>query len=728
MRANIFKYNGIKTAINEIKMNKARLLKAVSTNKYGVKIGFEAELIFPEYLSQFTEDEEPVVFYTEDDVEHWLNYHDGIPSSIARSVLNDLRDQASNYFREKFAEEFLESGEGQELIKEHLATYEYDYDELIVKKIMGNEDVSAERAQEMFKDESDEYEQAKDDVEEFLDEKALESLRNRDSNFEEVFDSFLNDSLDSVDIDDYREFLDNNGIHDSNDLIREYDIEIDHEFEDNFHVPAAESLADSLSDAIRLSRSYIEVNDRYHGSEKDLDIWYLEPDSSIEADDTTALCVEIVSPPMPLEDAIVDMERFFKWVKKMGGITNESTGLHVSMSFDDESRYDNVDFLKLAVMSGDNKTLEEFDRVANTYCEHYFEKLKKHSVDLDNVVQIMDALKTNLSDGAKRIMSLKKDKYVSINVKDDYVEFRSMGGENYQNRLDDVLLNIGRFATALNAAADPTIDRQNYMKKLYKLLSPSKGSDLDVFVRYAAGDISKEVLKKEWASNIIPGRVKQGGQIYHVIDKQTNTIVAYVSGWGEDEAIANAYSKMQEKHNSEYAKSHRKDSSAEYAPLTMSEFKRKYEVSHTFKKAELSKRGKTDPDQLDTEVEWIVYSDRNKTKVETTVHAKSYKDALQQVARQYNMTATHAEASFYIDRAGGQPVSGNDSISRRTKKAMEILPSKTKWVVIDNSTGKVVHEFETEFTDRYSAVIKAAKDMGVPKNNFSLDYTVSAKH
>jgi hypothetical protein len=65
-----------------------------------------------------------------------------------------------------------------------------------------------------------------------------------------------------------------------------------------------------------------------------------------------------------------------------------------------------------------------------------------------------------------------------------------MGGGNYIDAIDVVINTVQRFAYAYSIAADPNAERQEYAKKLYKLLGSSiKSQDIinTVFVKYSGG-------------------------------------------------------------------------------------------------------------------------------------------------------------------------------------------------------------------------------------------------
>jgi hypothetical protein len=65
--------------------------------------------------------------------------------------------------------------------------------------------------------------------------------------------------------------------------------------------------------------------------------------------------------------------------------------------------------------------------------------------------------------------------------------------KNNEGKIKNTML---RFGVALDAAADKNKYRQEYLKKLYKLLAPSgKKSTIEYFAQYVAGELPKAALR-----------------------------------------------------------------------------------------------------------------------------------------------------------------------------------------------------------------------------------------
>jgi len=109
------------------------------------------------------------------------------------------------------------------------------------------------------------------------------------------------------------------------------------------------------------------------------------------------------------------------------------------------------------------------------------------------------------------VHSRQTDKYTSINMKDGYIEFRSPGGDWLNNNFAEIDNTLRRFTVAMSAAVDPDAYRQEYLKKLYKLLDVSGEKDpLSYFAKYAAGELPKAALKSFVRQAQLERGVKRG--------------------------------------------------------------------------------------------------------------------------------------------------------------------------------------------------------------------------
>jgi GNAT superfamily N-acetyltransferase/pyrimidine deaminase RibD-like protein len=223
--------------------------------------------------------------------------------------------------------------------------------------------------------------------------------------------------------------------------------------------------------------------------------YVVEPDGSLQPDDSDDSGLEFVSPPLPIDDIMSDLNKVKAWANRMGCYTNDSTGLHINISVPNYS-IDRLDYVKLALLMGDEYVLNDFGRAGNTYAKSAMGKIRG-KVTPENAKQILDKMKSGLDQLAtKAIHSGITDKYTSINTKDGHIEFRSPGGDWLDDNFEKIENTLMRFTVAMSAALNPEAYRQEYLKKLYKMLAPKGETDpLAIFAKYAAGELPKAALK-----------------------------------------------------------------------------------------------------------------------------------------------------------------------------------------------------------------------------------------
>ena len=178
---------------------------------------------------------------------------------------------------------------------------------------------------------------------------------------------------------------------------------------------------------------------------------------------------------------------------------------------------DKLDYLKAALLLGDEYVLREFDRIGNSYAKPAIEKIKQLvNQKPEKAKELLDKMKSQLNaEASKLIHSGVTDKFTSINTKDNRIEFRSPGGDYLSDIADNpkkMQDMINRMVVVMDAAMDPNKYKEEYQKKLYKVLTgqqagreaksgakqePKKDTNdlLNIFSRYAAGELPKAALK-----------------------------------------------------------------------------------------------------------------------------------------------------------------------------------------------------------------------------------------
>lgn len=274
-------------------------------------------------------------------------------------------------------------------------------------------------------------------------------------------------------------------------------------FNQQFDYGFAEQVASDLSD----QGYHAFVADESDALEA-YDDWVIKPDPSIRPSEDTDGGLEIATAKMDYEEGIEAIEWFTDYLNSNGAYTNESTGLHINVSMRNLD-HSQLDYVKLVLLSGDDKILKQFNREFNEYAVNSMKIIsdainKETGFDRDKPSKVkahaavMAKMKSNIRDAAEEIVNqLNHDKYNSVSLKDDRIEFRSVGG-NYLRHLDEILGAINRYVYAYAIASDPNAYKKEYAKKLYKLASgvgkDSSDTSLKLFAAYNAGNISKEQL------------------------------------------------------------------------------------------------------------------------------------------------------------------------------------------------------------------------------------------
>lgn len=261
---------------------------------------------------------------------------------------------------------------------------------------------------------------------------------------------------------------------------------------------------DSEIDINEIAEEYRKVIGRkvnastgYHGGQRAPNTYVVEPDGSLSPEEDGDSGLEFVSPPLPIDEMISDLNKTVAWAKKRGCYTNESTGLHMNVSVPGYS-IEKLDYVKLALFMGDEYVLQQFGRMGNSYCASALSKVRSNVKEKPGIAsEVMAKMRQHLNTAASKLIHTGiTSKYTSINTKDEYIEFRSPGGDWLNEDLPKLENTLLRFVVALSIAIDPEKYKQEYAKKLYKLLAPKQGDAMtEIFTRYSTGNLTKEQLK-----------------------------------------------------------------------------------------------------------------------------------------------------------------------------------------------------------------------------------------
>ena len=529
--------------LDELRMNPTTLQQfGASDEAKGIMAGFEAELVFTGLGGEGEYDEDPEPDYDADERCHSVqqvidffsndeygyatygrdldNLQDGLDEKYMEwsdeKMQDAFRDEREDLIRKVWVDERPMTERVHDYLVEGMDMDDKEADRIqAVGEGAPKFNTSAEVAAYMKQNPDYAlYVEAVEGAEEILEEDVENSITEQDGYYDTALDEFR----DGWYMDDDSGFFTDVGLRYMSDVAEEFSLMwpvityTGQSSEGGWDESNARNLADSLSKEIGVKT---KVSGGYHNATRDDTTWIFEPDSSLDADDSDNMAVEIISPPMPLEECLKKMEDFFTWAESNGAYSNSSTGFHMGVSL--PHRGGAVDYVKLALFLGDEHVLKEFGRSGNHFCEAAIKKIRQRvKVNKEAVGGAMELMRNNLIELAQKALEINNHgfgKYTSINPKGGndsthpdkergakYIEFRSAGGSNYFEDIDKLKNTLLRYSQAMTIAANPAAERKEYYKKLYKLISPPEGDPaIDLFSRFATGAISSEELKKSWA-------------------------------------------------------------------------------------------------------------------------------------------------------------------------------------------------------------------------------------
>ena len=270
------------------------------------------------------------------------------------------------------------------------------------------------------------------------------------------------------------------------------DYGIDYSYGNNLG-EVAELVSKFVRDSSAFSDDYVESGD--YGNTSGSTVQYaVESDSSIDGYGTGA---EIISPVFSTpRRMLAEMKKFFEFLQSEGASTNNSTGLHITMSYNPQDG-ETVNHkpgtsqvvanrVKMAVLLGDQYLLNEFLRGSNTYTKSQYKELQdaigelKQESGTEGIKKAEAFLDKAISDDKFRAIHFKSQKDSNTNT--NLIEFRIGGGEDYETDFDKVFKAVVRYATTMVAGHTDQYEG-DYVKALSKLLR--KANDV------AQGDVDE---------------------------------------------------------------------------------------------------------------------------------------------------------------------------------------------------------------------------------------------
>ena len=483
MRYDQFKINLVEAVLDEAEMTpKAFQDFLASPLVTGMKMGFELESVIHNVRSESDSEPEPDYGYDEraSDIESILDFFRGGDDPNGDRTIDTLRNNLYDDFmqwQDSEFDEYFRTDEAQTDLKEFIREYleEKDY---------------TDRQQRLEFDNAEEGRVS--DVYAEAEMSGIEKLRDE-----------WNDN-DSAGWEKYCDDIDMNYM---SDVLNKYENYLYWPYinygDDGDSYLNLEYVADELKTETGIDATY---DDSYHGTSRaraqEKGQWIIEPDSSIDADESEDAGLEFISPALEINEALKQMQQVLEFIRGRG-YTNTSTGLHINISVPDYN-VDKLDYVKLAIFLGDKYVLEQFDRLSNHYCDGAYKKIgnKVQQMKGDELKAVMNKMKEGLTLAASKIIHTGyTSKYTSINTKEGYIEFRSPGGNYLDDPVEKLTNTALRMALALRIATDENMYKKEYQKRLYKVLNDAgEQDDLVKFKDYVA---KFQTADKETRSYII---------------------------------------------------------------------------------------------------------------------------------------------------------------------------------------------------------------------------------
>ena len=484
MRYDQFKINLVEAILDEAEMTpKAFQDFLASPLVTGMKMGFELESVIHNVRSESDGGSEPDYGYDEraNDIEGILDFFQGGDDPNGERTIDTLRNNLYDDFmqwQDAEFDEYFRTDAAQTDLKEFIREYleEKDYTDRQMKLAFDN----AEEGRV-----SDVYAEAEMS--------GIEKLRDE-----------WNDN-DSAGWEKYCDVMDMNYMSDVYNKYEHYLYwpYISYGGDDGDSYLNLEYVVDELKSETGIDANF---SDSYHSTSRERaqekGQWIIEPDSSIDADESEDAGLEFISPALEINEALKQMQQVLEFIREHG-YTNTSTGLHINISVPDYN-VDKLDYVKLAIFLGDKYVLEQFDRLSNHYCDGAYKKIgnKVQQMKGDELKAVMNKMKEGLTLAASKIIHTGyTSKYTSINTKEGYIEFRSPGGNYLDDPVEKLTNTALRMALALRIATDENMYKKEYQKRLYKVLNDTgEKDDLVKFKDYVA---KFQTADKETRSYII---------------------------------------------------------------------------------------------------------------------------------------------------------------------------------------------------------------------------------
>lgn len=268
---------------------------------------------------------------------------------------------------------------------------------------------------------------------------------------------------------------------------KDYSEQDDNEHEDSRLLSNIENAARSFTDNFPREPMVIHAAT---GRLRDYTKTVLMYDKSIKP---TGTGVEVVGPTLDYDQSRQWLTEKLLWIDRDPGLsTTNTTGLHANISVkkvnkifsvdsNGEPESDRLDLVKLVLFLGDRFLLDQFRRTANPFAEqvtpHLRKALRNESMDnlsstvtVNRFIERMNETLINVL-GNHKNYAVSPIRFFKPLTPEVHIEFRVIGGVDYQRKIAVINRTVTRFAQLMVVATDPHLFRREYMTALYKMMA-----------------------------------------------------------------------------------------------------------------------------------------------------------------------------------------------------------------------------------------------------------------
>ena len=225
--------------------------------------------------------------------------------------------------------------------------------------------------------------------------------------------------------------------------------------------------------------------------------WVIKTDSSVAPSKGG---IEFISPIMTPTEALTTTQQIFEYISKVGHTNSRhlkdkkenprtsQCGLHINISMRGE-QMKKFDALKFVIFSNEGQVKNEKlfgDRQDTVLIRPVLETLRRHmrTDSTPNRRKLYNSAKMKLGSAFMNNKIQILGKYSNVNTtayrpnnrtirrkKDERIEVRFFGGEDYHKKYDVFRRVLGELLHAMDVASDPDKEIKKYYKSLYKIIN-----------------------------------------------------------------------------------------------------------------------------------------------------------------------------------------------------------------------------------------------------------------